>query len=59
MHLTDLKRPGTQLRDVEPLFAGMPLAEWQRQQLAAQAEAWRETPEAKKLFQEQKWPTRL
>ena len=28
MTLTDLKKPGTNLADVEPEFRGMPLKEW-------------------------------
>jgi hypothetical protein len=40
MHLNDLKRPGTLLRDVEPQFAGMPLREWMQKQLSAQCDAF-------------------
>src|SRR5277367_718104 len=40
MHLTDLKRSGTRLRNVEPLFAGMALAEWLRKMVSAQCDAF-------------------
>jgi len=39
MTLSDLKRPGTKLADVEPDFRGMPLREWLKLSMQAQFEA--------------------
>lgn len=55
MTLSDLKRPGTPLRDVEPLFAGMPLKEWQEKVQRSVVEAYAETPQWKRLRAAQKW----
>jgi hypothetical protein len=58
MTLSDLKRPGTRLVDVEPLFVGMPLAEWQAKIERSRVEAYIETPAWKRLRAGQKWDRR-
>jgi hypothetical protein len=46
VNLSDLKRPGTKLADVEPDFRGMPLHQWLKLSMQSQFEAhYRSTAE--------------
>jgi len=58
MNLNDLKPPGTRLAEVEPLFQGMPLAEWLAKIERSRAEAYFETPAWRKLREAQRWDRR-
>ena len=55
MHLTDLKRPGTRLSEVEPLFTGMPLKQWLAEIERSRVQAFCAGAEWRKARESQRW----
>lgn len=55
MTLSDLKRRGTKLVDVEPDFRGMQAREWYTKMEASQGDAYRESQKAKAEFEKETW----